>query len=229
MNSIHPTAIVGPYVTLGTGNTLGPFTVVGGVVDIGNNNWIASGVSIGCPPEVRSFPHMNWVESSDGPGVSIGSDNVFREGVQIHGGWRDRTRLGSRLFVMNQAYVAHDCVVEDDVTLASGVAIGGHVRIGRASNLGLGTTVHQRRVIGALAMVGMSSVVTRDIPPFMKAFGSPCRPKGVNTVGLARAGLSAQTVAQIEQLAGVPNYPENLADLNEVESELIWYREALTK
>ncbi|KQR52175.1 hypothetical protein ASF88_11435 [Leifsonia sp. Leaf336] len=198
MNSIHPTAVIGSGVRLGAGNVVGPYAVIGGDVEIGDDNWFGAGVKVGCPPEVRGFPHdAAWIDTPTGAGVSIGDGNVFREEVQVHGGWHERTRLGDGLFVMNRAYIAHDGRVADGVTIASGVAIGGHVTIGRNANIGLNASVHQRRVIGAFAMVGMGSVVTKDVPPFVTAFGNPCAARGVNSVGLERAGLDAAEIDRI--------------------------------
>lgn len=221
MNSIHPTAIIGRNVRLGSGNSIGPYVVIGGSASLGDNNWIGTGVTIGCPPEVRSTTHSaDWIDESGDLGVEIGNSNVFREASQVHGGWKRSTVLGDRLFVMNQVYIAHDCEISDDVTLASGVALGGHTKLGFAANLGLGTTVHQGIVIGALAMVGMSSVVTRCIPPFAKAYGNPARVQGVNSVGLSRAGVADQVIARIEVSATVD-------DDATISGFLAWYREAL--
>ncbi len=224
MNQVHATAIVGPYVSMGTGNIIGPYAVLGGSVSLGNDNWIGGGSKIGCPPEVRSFRHEpDWITSEEGEGVAIGNENVIREDVQIHGGWKSRTHIGDRGFVMNQTYVAHDCKISDDVTLASGVALGGHSRIGNGANLGLGSTVHQGRVIGAFAMIGMASVVTRHIRPFVKAFGSPCTVRGLNLVGLERAGISSQTIRRLVEIEGGDSPLEAQRGLEEVEGYLNWF------
>ena len=227
MNQVHPTAVIGAHVSMGSGNVIGAFAVIGGPVTLGDNNWIGAGAKIGCPPEVRSYPlEADWIESESGLGVSIGSNNILREDVQVHSGWKHRTTLRNGIFIMNKVYVAHDCLLEDDVTLASGVAIGGHVRIGHGANLGLGTTVHQRRVVGALAMVGMSSVITRDIPPFVKAYGSPCRVEGVNTVGLERAGVSTETIARLAVGATESGFLDTATSLAELEADVVWFMEA---
>jgi UDP-N-acetylglucosamine acyltransferase len=196
MNSIHPTAQLIGSVSLGTGNLIGPSVVIVGPVTIGNDNWIGTGAVIGAPPEVRGWDHpMDAGELSSGNGIAIGNRNTFREFTQIHQGWRDVTRIEDDVFLMNQSYVAHDCVLENGATLASSVLLGGHVRVGAAANLGLGTMVHQRRYIGVGAMVGMGSVVTHDVPPYAKAYGNPVRVQGANEVGMAREGMDAETIA----------------------------------
>jgi UDP-N-acetylglucosamine acyltransferase len=49
-------------------------------------------------------------------------------------------------------------------------------------------------------MVGMGSVVTRDIPPFAKAFGNPARVRGVNVVGMTRMGHSSVSIEELALL-----------------------------
>ncbi len=198
MNSIHPSAIISGEVTLGDGNTVGAFVVITGPVTIGDDNWIGTGAAIGPPPEVRSWKHpSDSAAPSSGIGISIGSRNVIREYAQIHQGWKSGTYLGDGLFIMNQAYVAHDCVVGDSVTLASSVLLAGHVQVGEHANLGLGSAVHQGRYIGPGAMVGMGAVVTKDIPPFAKAFGNPATLRGVNSIGMSRRGIDEDVVVAL--------------------------------
>ena len=120
--------------------------------------------------------------------MTIGSGNVFREFVTVHQGHYDTTVIGSACYFMNKVYIGHDGRVGDGITMASSATLGGHVHVGDGANIGMNTVVHQRRVIGPGAMVGMGSVVTRDVPPFAKAYGNPCRVRGVNAVGMAVAG-----------------------------------------
>jgi UDP-N-acetylglucosamine acyltransferase len=197
-NSIHHSAVIGANVRLGTNNVIGPGAVLAGNTTLGDDNWIGANVVIGGPPEVRGFPHTaDWIDAAEGLGVSIGSRCVIREGSQIHAGWHEQTVLGDDAFIMNQCYIAHDCQLGSFVTTASNVAMGGHVHVGDRANLGLGTVVHQRRTVGAYAMVGMGSVVSRDVPAFVKAYGNPCRIKGTNTVGMERNGFSDEAVAAV--------------------------------
>jgi UDP-N-acetylglucosamine acyltransferase len=58
--------------------------------------------------------------------------------------------------------------------------------------------VHQRRVVGPGAMVGMGAVVTRDVPPFAKSYGNPARTVGANVVGLERMGVSDEVAHELD-------------------------------
>lgn len=200
MNVIHPTAQLVGDVRMGEGNTIGALAVITGPVALGDGNWIGAGVVIGAPPEVRSWTHPRGESDPAGNGVEIGDRNVIREYAQIHQGWRDRTTIGDDAFIMNQSYVAHDCRLGDRVTLASSVLLAGHVVIEDDVNLGLGASVHQGRAIGRGAMLGMGSVVTRDVPPYAKAYGNPARIAGANTIGMQRSGHEASVIEALEEL-----------------------------
>lgn len=197
---------------IGVGNYIGPFAYVSGPVEIGDNNWIGSNVRIGAIPEVKSINHFESPISSDVFGVRIGNNVVIREAAQIHQGWKRETVIGSGSFIMNQVYIAHDCSIGKSTTLASSVLLAGNVTIGVKANLGLGTTVHQGRNIGPLAMVGMGSVITRDIPAFSKSFGSPAQVRGVNLVGLQRAGISSDQIEVISKILSNHSRSEETAE-----------------
>lgn len=198
MNTIHPTAVIGDGVVLGIRNVIGPHVVLYGPLDIGDDNWIGPGVTIGTPPEVRGVEHAaQWAAEASGVGARIGHRNVIREQSLIHQGWKSPTVVGNDCFIMNKVYVAHDTVLANGVTLASTVTMGGHVLVGTGANIGLGTVVHQRRIVGPGAMVGMGSVVTRDVPPFALVYGNPAQLRGTNAVGMARLGVDDDAIAAV--------------------------------
>lgn len=191
-NFIHPTALIDPKAQIGSDNYIGPFCVIGPNVVMGSRNRLESHISIGTPAQ-----HRDYFRKEPGK-VVIGDDNVFREFVTINGGTTDVTQVGNRTSLLIGAHVGHDAIVKDQVNLGNNVVLGGHSIIGFGANLGLATVVHQHRVIGACAMVGMNSTVTRDLPPFLIAFGSPCDPQRVNRVGLERNGVATADLALFE-------------------------------
>lgn len=197
-NRIHPTAIIGTGVELGTGNVIGPYTVVLGPCRIGDGNWIGPSASIGGPAEYRGGSHPVGWEGESGPhGVSVGDRNVIREFVSVNAGVDGTTVIGSDCYLMSGSHVGHDTVVEDRVTITSAVQIAGHCRIWGGANLGMGTVVHQGTQVGPGAMVGMQSAVRRDAGAFTITVGDPARAVAFNEVGLGRMGCDEETIAAL--------------------------------
>jgi UDP-N-acetylglucosamine acyltransferase len=200
-NQIHPTAIIGSGVTIGTNNLIGPFVRIYSNTVIGDSNFIGTGSVIGALPEYRSLDHKGPGVFESLAGVTIGSGVVIREYCQIHQGLKRPTRIDDGAFIMNQTYIAHDCEVGSEAVLASSVLLAGNVVVGIQANIGMGAKVHQGLSIGRLSMVGMGSVVTRDVPECMKSYGVPSRVHGVNEIGMERAGMSQADITAANILA----------------------------
>lgn len=217
MTRVHPSAVLGDGVELGERVVVGPNAVIMGPARIGDDCWIGPGCVIGTPPEITSVEHnQDWTSALPLCGVEIGAGTVVRELSTIHQGSYRPTRIGAGCWLLNRVYVAHDCQVGDGVTLSSGATLGGHILIGDAVNLGMNAVVHQRRVVGPGAMVGMGSSVTRDVPPYAKAYGNPVRLQGVNTVGMSRSGIPDEHIELVtaSYAAGTlpTERPDKLAD-----------------
>ncbi len=211
MSHVHPSAVVGAGVELGERVTIGPNAVVLGPARIGDDCWIGPGCVIGTPPEISSEPHNRaWDGELAHHGVEIGPRTVVRELSTIHQGSYRPTRIGADCWLLNRVYVAHDCQVGDGVTLSAGASLGGHIRVGDRVNVGMNAVVHQRRVIGVGAMVGMGSAVTKDVPPFAKAYGSPARLHGVNSVGMTRSGVGEDAVRLLAAAYAELSLPDEL-------------------
>jgi UDP-N-acetylglucosamine acyltransferase len=193
MNTIHPTAVIHEGAKLGTNNYIGPYCVIGPRVTLGSNNRLETHISIGTAAEHRDFFHLPPGE------VVIGNGNIFREFVTINGGTKDKTIVGNNVVMLRGSHLGHDVIVGDKANLSCNVLVGGHTIIGEGANLGLGAAVHQFRTIGAYSMVGMNSTVTRNILPFVVAYGSPAETQKINQVGLVRSGVAKEQVQIFEE------------------------------
>ena len=201
MNQIHPSAVIGPNVELGSNNIIGPNAVILGPLSLGDDNWIGPSVVIGTPPQSRGHEHPRpWDESLSGKGIRIGSRNVIREFATIQSPTKGETTLGDDCFLMTQIHIPHDANVGNRVTMANSTHIAGHCVIQDDVTLGLSTSIHQFTVVGKGAMVGMGSVITRHVPPFAMSFGTPAKTHGCNRVGMSRQGFSDSEIDEIELL-----------------------------
>ena len=200
-NLIHETAVIAEEAMIGSGNVIGPYSVIGSDVKIGNDNWIGSHCVIGTSPEHRAF-HSESLAPGASAGVIIGTRNVIHEFVVIQVGTIDPTWIKNDCMVMAKANFGHDCILENGVTIATGVLVGGHTHFGRNSTVGLGSTVHQGTYIGNFAMIGMSANVTKDVPPFALVAGGTARQVGLNEIGIDRNLLAGEWVERYFDILG---------------------------
>ncbi len=182
---IGPGCIIDGPATLGPGTRLLGHVFLSGKVVIGANNLIYPNTSLGFAPQYRKFDHHQPTA-----GVSIGDDNVIREGVTIHRTTGDEhpTRIGDRNYLMCNAHLGHDVVLGHDNTLANGVLLGGHIHLDNNVTIGGNAAIHQFCRIGRMAMISGLVGIAQDVPPFCVCHGF--RTIGsLNVVGLRRAGL----------------------------------------
>ncbi|MDP6761643.1 MAG: acyl-ACP--UDP-N-acetylglucosamine O-acyltransferase [Planctomycetota bacterium] len=193
--SIGPHTIVGPRVRIGDRTRVGPQVVIEGVTRIGTDNVIVGQASLGAAPQDFSYrgePTM----------LEIGDDNMIREFVTINRGTVKggaRTSIGSGCLLMACSHVAHDCDLRDGVILANSVLLAGHVLVGERANLSGAAAAHHFCTIGEYAYVGGLSRVVQDVPPFMIVEGHPSRVRGVNVVGMQRAGIEEDDVDAVRR------------------------------
>ncbi|MCA0345621.1 MAG: acyl-ACP--UDP-N- acetylglucosamine O-acyltransferase [Actinobacteria bacterium] len=196
---ISPLAFIGEGVTVGNDVSIGPGAVILGPCVIEDGAWIGPGAQIGAPPEMTDqVQNAAWTGELAHAGVRICKGAVIREGAIIHQGSYRATTVGAGSWVLNRVYLAHDVLLGENATVSAGVSIGGHCVIGDRVNIGMNASVHQRTFIGAGCMVGMGTPVARDLPPYVKAFGSPLRIRGVNSIGMQRQGVEEDQIAAIQ-------------------------------
>lgn len=209
-NSIHPTAIISDQVKLGSGNIIGPYVIMEGEIELGDNNKVGPGcifkntVEIGSDNLFKAYVSVGLEGEMGTKGdrlmengkVSIGNANVIREFVTIHAPVRrQETRIENQTYLMSRCHVAHDCIVNDFVILATNSVLGGGVTVAKKAYVGLGSITHQWLDIGEYAMIGMNAVNTQSVLPFAKMAGVPSRIIGLNTVGAERNDLSKEMEA----------------------------------
>ena len=184
---IHPTAVIEDNVEIGPDCEIGAYAVIKQFTRIGARNRIFEHAVIGGEPQDVKFKgETSYLE--------IGDDNLIREFCTFHraNGAGETTRIGSRNFFMVGVHVAHNCSIGDDNIFANEVALAGHITIEDHVFLSNNVGAHQFIRMGRYAMIGGKSKIVQDVLPFFITDGNPARVRGVNSVGLRRAGLSEE-------------------------------------
>ena len=183
--AIHPTAIIEDHVEIGPDCEIGAYAVIKRFTKIGARNRIFEHAVLGGEPQDLKFKgEQSYLE--------IGDDNVIREFCTLHraNGEGETTRIGSRNFLMVGVHIAHNCLIGDDNILANEVALAGHITLEDHVFVSNNVGAHQFVRMGRYAMVGGKSKIVQDVLPFFITDGFPARVRGINSVGLRRAGFS---------------------------------------
>ncbi|OGP82964.1 MAG: acyl-[acyl-carrier-protein]--UDP-N-acetylglucosamine O-acyltransferase [Deltaproteobacteria bacterium RBG_13_65_10] len=209
---LHPTALISPDAQVGTGNQIGPGVVIEDDVVIGNGNRFEPFVVIkrgsrigdhnvfhdhaviGGSPQITNFQDVK-------SHVRIGNGGVFREYVTVHRASRENesTEIGDGVLIMVCGHVAHDCRLGDAVIIANNAAIAGEVEIESKAFISYGVGVHQFTRVGSLAMIGAITKITQNVLPYFITDGTPARVRGINRVGLERAGHTAEEILSLKE------------------------------
>ena len=210
--TIHPTAIVDPAAQLGHGTVVGPYCIVAAEVSLGENCWLQHHVTLAGPLRAgrgnRFFAYCSIGQQTqdlkyDGEPtyLEIGDDNCFRECCTVNRSTsaNGETRVGSRGNFLAYSHIGHDCTVGDAVVFSNNGTLAGHVQVGDHAVIGGLTAVHQFCRIGRFAITGGCSKIVQDVPPFMIADGNPAEVRGINQVGLERAGFAPEKIKPIKE------------------------------
>ena len=212
LTQIHPTSVIDKKARLAENVTVGPYSVINGNVEIGEGSeihshvYVADGARIGKNCKIHHSAAVSTVPqdlkfSGEDTLLEIGDNVVIREFCDLNRGTKHRGKsvIGGNSFLMAYTHVAHDCLVGENVILANGVQLAGHVTIEEWVTIGGLVAVHQFCTIGKHAFVGGGFRVTQDIPPYILAAGVPVDFKGLNIIGLKRRGFSKEVIDGLEK------------------------------
>jgi len=210
---IHPTAIVDPKAEIGEEVEIGPYTIIekgvliGSGTKIGPHVVIREGTRMGKDNQIYQFSSIGeapqaFAYRGEPTTVQMGDHNIIREFVTLHRGTPKgggKTAIGSNNLFMAYSHIAHDCQIGNQVVMANGATLAGHILIEDYAIIGGLSPIHQFCRIGTHAIISGLTGVGMDILPYMMAAGSRAKLYGLNTVGLKRHQFSEQTIRALKK------------------------------
>ena len=198
--SIGPQTVIGEFciverdVAIGASCRLEPYVWVKRWTTLGDSNEISACTVLGTDPLDKNF-------KGERSYLRIGDRNKIREHYTISRGTEPEsaTVIGDGNYIMTAGHIAHNCRIGNETVIASCALVAGHVVVEDQAFISGGVGIHQYSRIGRLAMIGGLIRVNSDVPPYFLYGGYKVTPKGVNLVGLKRAGFSAEDIAAIKQ------------------------------
>ena len=203
---VHPDAVVGPGarigefcviesdVVIGAGCLLEPYVYIKRWTTLGERNRISAGTVLGTDPLDKNF-------TSERSYLRIGDGNTIREHYTVSRGTKPEsvTEIGNDNYIMTSGHIAHNCKIGNNTVIASCALVAGYVEVEDQAFISGGVVIHQFSKIGRLAMIGGNTRVNSDVPPFFLYAGFNVEAKGLNLVGLKRAGYKASDLSTLKK------------------------------
>ena len=203
---VHPGAVIGPDVeigeycvieqdvSIGEGTRLEPYVYVKPWTTLGAGNRISAGTVLGTDPLDKAF-------AGERSYLRIGSHNIIREHYTISRGTEPEsvTVIGDHNYIMTSGHIAHDCRIGSHTVICSCALVAGYVEIEDGAFVSGGVVIHQHSRIGRLAMIGGNTRVNQDVPPFFLYTEFNVTPRGLNLVGLRRAGFKPEDIRALKR------------------------------
>ena len=198
-SAVGPQCVVGEYcvieeaVEIGACCRLEPYVYVKRWTTMGEGNEISAGTVLGTDPLDKAF-------TGERSYLKIGSGNKIREHYTISRGTEPEsvTEIGDGNYIMTSGHIAHNCKIGNNTVIASCALVAGHVEIEDQAFISGGVVIHQHSRIGRLAMIGGNTRVNSDVPPFFLYSDFNIAAKGLNLVGLRRAGFTHQQITALK-------------------------------
>lgn len=202
---VHPDATIGPGVVIGefaiveqdvnigSGTQLEPYVYVKRWTTMGENNRVSAGTVLGTDPLDKNF-------TGERSYLRIGNGNVIREHYTISRGTapESETVVGDANFIMTSGHIAHNCRIGSRAVIASCALVAGYVEVDDEAFISGGVVIHQYSKIGRLAMIAGNTRVNSDVPPFFMYADFNIAAKGLNLVGLKRAGFAPTEIQALK-------------------------------
>lgn len=190
---IHPTAIVSPKAIIGRNVAIGPYSIVGDVV-VGDDTVISSFVKLYNDTEIGKKCYIKegaviggdgfgFVKDENGNrfrfpqlgGVRIGDNVEVGSNTCIDRGALSNTIIEDNVKIDNLCHIAHNVHIGSNSVVVACSEISGSCEIGENVWIGPNVSIRDQRKVGDNVLVGMGSVVVKNIDEGVVCAGNPAK------------------------------------------------------
>ena len=170
-NKKKGTNIIKEYKVLGDFNNRFPLAIANSdyefIIAIGDNKK---------REEISHSPNLKFYTAIH-PSAQIGLDVEIKEGtvVMANSCINSSAKIGKHCIINTGAIIEHDNIIEDFVHISPNVALGGTVKIGKNTQVGIGSTIKNNFTIFENCKIGAGAVVVKDIEKEGTYIGVPAK------------------------------------------------------
>ena len=170
-NKKKGTTIIKEYKVLGDFNNRFPLAIANSdyefIIAIGDNKK---------REEISHSPNLKFYTAIH-PSAQIGLDAEIQEGTVIMANAciNSSAKIERHCIINTGAIIEHDNIIEDFVHISPNVALGGTVKIGKNTHVGIGSTIKNNITICENCKIGAGAVVVKDIEKEGTYVGVPAK------------------------------------------------------
>lgn len=126
--------------------------------------------------ELSHSPNLKFYTAIH-PSAQMGLDVEIQEGTVIMANAciNSSAKIGKHCIINTGAIIEHDNIIEDFVHISPNVALGGTVKIGKNTHIGIGSTIKNNITICKNCKIGAGAVVVKDIEEAGTYVGVPAK------------------------------------------------------
>ena len=161
---------------------LGDFEKLNSIIDTYNIKGIIIGIGDNTIRKnikdkiTKIAPNLNFITAIH-PNAVLANDIIISEGTVIMAGAiiNADAKVGKFCIINSNASLGHESIMEDFSSLSPGVSVGGNVKIGMCTVIGLKAGLKQGVTIGKYSIIGAGSLVLKPVGDYVMAYGVPIR------------------------------------------------------
>ena len=172
---VSDNVFIGKNVIIGKGTIIFPNVVIEANSVIGENCKIKSHVSIGTDGLGFEFEYQELVKFPQLGNVIIGNNVEIGPNSTVRRATLDSTIIENGSKIGSLVNIGHNSLIGQNCILTCNVITGGSSKLGKGVFMGMNSVVKNGVSIGNNSKIGMGSVVIKDIPSNVVAFGNPAK------------------------------------------------------
>lgn len=111
------------------------------------------------------------------PTAVVSESSLLKKGVVLmpHVVIGPNVTVGNMTQIYANVYIGHDTVVGDNCFIANNASIGSRLVLEEGVHIGSNSSIIEKVIIGKWSLIGLGSVILKNVEPYTKMVGNPAK------------------------------------------------------